>query len=681
MAVTTRKSIKEGPVAAMVLALVLVTQSVRAIEWKHSAVLDNNFLMLWTPTETEVIFEVQVKTPGYVGFGFTRDDGREGVDMVIGWVDNNGQVHLQDRHVKGANRDPQMDSSQDYHLQSGYENKTHTVLRFSRRYDTCDPRDLKITNDTLQVVWQYHVDEPASAAGVLPSEGAVRGTRPLYLVQLDVQPRRSVSRPIAGIISPAMGDSGSKKQEPEPVLHVWDLFNEQVRLPMDQDTLLQCRVFTLPKILRKHHVVRYEPVIQPGNEYYLHHMTLYECRGNETKLKEAKRTNGSSCSSVDWLHAQCNTIAATWSLGSEGFNYPAEAGYALNGYDGPRYYMLETHYSNPQLDSFVTDNSGLRLYHTDKLRTHDAGVLSIGIDPNWRHIIPPGQPEVISEGHCISRCTGEMLPDKGVNVFGVVMHTHQLGKKARLRQIRDGKELAPIAADSSYDPNYQEFRRLQRPVKVMPGDHLIAECTYSSRTRQTITLGGVTTKEETCLVSALYYPRIDLSLCYSLPALRTVLHSLGIEELEGASPLRIKSPVELKGMTLEERLMTYDWQTNFQVFAEATHRGSFKPLCSSPKGTIETAVEAHYPRIIFPYVEPTVPCIREQKQHNNWSIRLYKDRDIGGTEADETNSVERGQLVRNKVLRSSDGSSLATGSAARCAPVVLVLAILAMALR
>lgn len=25
---------------------------------------------------------------------------------------------------------------------------------------------------------------------------------------------------------------------------------------MDQDTLLQCRVFSLPKILRKHHVVR-----------------------------------------------------------------------------------------------------------------------------------------------------------------------------------------------------------------------------------------------------------------------------------------------------------------------------------------------------------------------------------------------------------------------------------------
>lgn len=47
-----------------------------------------------------------------------------------------------------------MDSSQDYRLLFGYENKTHTVLGFSRRYDTCDPRDLKITvsNRLLSVI-------------------------------------------------------------------------------------------------------------------------------------------------------------------------------------------------------------------------------------------------------------------------------------------------------------------------------------------------------------------------------------------------------------------------------------------------------------------------------------------------------------------------------------------------
>ena len=116
----------------------------------------------------------------------------------------------------------------------------------------------------------------------------------------------------------------------------------------------------------------------------------------------------------------------------------------------------------------MTDSSGLRLYYTERLRTHDAGILSVGIDPNWRHIIPPGQREVVSEGHCVADCTGQTVPESGVNMFAVIMHTHQLGRKVRLRQIRTGEEMPPIASDTNYDPNYQEYRRLQRPIKVYP---------------------------------------------------------------------------------------------------------------------------------------------------------------------------------------------------------------------
>lgn len=80
----------------LALSFVLfLLNNVFCVEWKHSAILDNNFLVLWTPGDKEVTFEIQVKTLGYVGLGFKKEDGREGADMVIGWVDNNGQVHLQ----------------------------------------------------------------------------------------------------------------------------------------------------------------------------------------------------------------------------------------------------------------------------------------------------------------------------------------------------------------------------------------------------------------------------------------------------------------------------------------------------------------------------------------------------------------------------------------------------------
>lgn len=99
-------------------------------------------------------------------------------------------------------------------------------------------------------------------------------------------------------------------------------------------------------------------------------------------------------------------------------------------------------------------------------------------------------------------------------------------------QVRGREELLPIASDASTDSRYQEFRTLDAAVKSMPGDRLIAECIYDTTRRPTITLGGISTREETCLVFTLYYPRQkELATCHSLPSLPTVLHSLGINEL------------------------------------------------------------------------------------------------------------------------------------------------------
>ena len=47
----------------------------------------------------------------------------------------------------------------------------------------------------------------------------------------------------------------------------------------------------------------------------------------------------------------------------------------------------------------------------------------------------------------------------------------------------------------------------------------------------------------------------------------------------GSDPVRIKSPVELADQTVEERLITFDWERNFHSFQDATRRGAFLPLC------------------------------------------------------------------------------------------------------
>lgn len=47
---------------------------------------------------------------------------------------------MQDRHVKrnAVDMEPVVDPAQDYVLIAGYENVTHTVMRFQRKLDTCD---------------------------------------------------------------------------------------------------------------------------------------------------------------------------------------------------------------------------------------------------------------------------------------------------------------------------------------------------------------------------------------------------------------------------------------------------------------------------------------------------------------------------------------------------------------
>lgn len=56
-------------------------------EWNHSIDLDENFRVLWNLREQEITFEIQVRTTGYVGFGFSRDGTIYNADIAIGWID------------------------------------------------------------------------------------------------------------------------------------------------------------------------------------------------------------------------------------------------------------------------------------------------------------------------------------------------------------------------------------------------------------------------------------------------------------------------------------------------------------------------------------------------------------------------------------------------------------------
>ncbi|KAK3927482.1 MOXD1-like protein 2 [Frankliniella fusca] len=126
-----------------------------------------------------------------------------------------------------------------------------------------------------------------------------------------------------------------------------------------------------------------------------------------------------------------------------------------------------------------------------------------------------------------------------------------------------------------------------------------------------------------------------------------------------SSPVKIKLPEELRDMTLETRLITYDWEKHFGSFQEATRKGSFKPLCWAKRpallpGTEET--EATYPNITRSW-RPEPTCHRRRPH------RKKKPGDEASSgDANETFLDDEGAARDNAVLADEDNSLNAIGA-------------------
>ncbi|CAL4128695.1 unnamed protein product, partial [Meganyctiphanes norvegica] len=547
--------------------------------WMYESTMNSegDYLVQWTPSEDQIMFRITAETRGYIGFGLHTKPDMDGADIIVGWV-HSGKAYMQDRHGVG-HKEPQIDRHQDWTLIAGYENDTHTTLIMSRDYNTCDKNDHVLSNDTVHLLWAYHADDPVDPDRHprLHYHGWRRGTASVLLLQGIVKETLKTALPFQhheNIFDP---------------LHTresyWMLRNPDVEIPALSETLYWCKLFKRPYLNKKHQIIKYEPILSSGNEEYLQHIIVYECTSFGPELdaafEELSHQLGQDChqSSMAHLRYTCSHVVAMWAKESQGMAYPPEAGYPLHP-DGPTFYMMETHYDNPEKHNFY-DNSGLRLTYTPRVRIHDAGVVNIGMEPNWKHIIPPRQRHVSSESHCVAECTHAALPQSGIHVFGSILQTHSLADKVRVRHIQDGEELEPILQDSNYQHNFQEYRQL-KARHILPGDHLMVKCSYNSRERQSITLGGYKMRDELCQAYLFYWPKVEMSSCTSMPSLENVLHSLGIEELAiNTNPIKIKKPVELEGKTLQWRLLNYNWDQHFIHFQNIASTGTFNSMCHS----------------------------------------------------------------------------------------------------
>nr|CAB3263916.1 DBH-like monooxygenase protein 1 homolog [Phallusia mammillata] len=482
----------------------------------HNAQLEPNgkIHLYWKFNQTYITFEVHGNTNGWVGIGFSPSGSMMGADMSVGWV-KNGEATITDRHgVTTGNTYPPLDTEQNVELLGGSECDGWTVLKFRRQLAACDDQDLEITTHTMRVIYAWGLEDPTGddLSGSDYHTPVRRGVKSLLLL---IQPNFKQSR------------------YPEGERHFhFDMRNDKFQVP-DEDTYYNCRLFKLPHLTTKHHMVKIEPLIDKGHEMNVHHIVIYQC--NDPNLTNRSVGMNTRCSSknkpADFL--TCIYMVHTWAIGGSAFYYPTHAGYPLGTPDAPKYVVMEMHYDNPLRKADIVDSSGLRLTYTPDLRQYDAGILDIGVGVSGiQHIIPPNAKSFYSYGDCTSECLSYSLEREGfasIKAFAVMMHSHTIGKQLTLKHIRNETELEPIASDLTYDFNYQETRFLSEERTVMRSDTLRMTCNYKSTGRAGITMGGLSTSHEMCLSFLYFYPKLELRYCMSTPDFSTLMTYFGFE--------------------------------------------------------------------------------------------------------------------------------------------------------
>ncbi|XP_024407943.2 DBH-like monooxygenase protein 1 [Desmodus rotundus] len=571
----------------------------------HRALLDSEgkYWLSWSLRGTRLAFRLEVRTAGYVGFGFSPTGAMAAADIVVGGVAQ-GRPYLQD-YFTNADRDLIRDAQQDYRLEYAMENSTHTVIEFTRELHTCDMNDKTVTESTVRVIWAYHREDVGE--GGPKYHDSNRGTKSLRLLN----PEKT------DVLSTATS--------------YFDLVNQDVLIPK-KGTVYWCQMFKIPVFQEKHHVIKVEPVIQRGHESLVHHILLYQCSSN---LNDSVLDYGHECyhpNMPDAFHT-CETVVFAWAIGGEGFSYPPHVGLSLGTPLDPRYVLLEVHYDNPSYKEGLIDNSGLRLFHTTDIRKYDAGVIEAGLWVSLFHTIPPGMPEFQSEGHCTLECLGEALEAEkpsGVHVFAVLLHAHLAGRGIRLRHFRKGEEMRLLAYDDNFDFNFQEFQYLKEEQTILPGDNLITECRYNTEDRDLMTWGGLSTRSEMCLSYLLYYPRINLTRCASIPDIMEQLKFIGVKEIYRPVttwPFIIKSPKQYKNLSFMEAMDKFKWTTKGGLsFNKLVLSLPVNVRCSKTDNA-EWSIQgmtALPPDIERPYggAEPLVCDSPSSSPHRNSSLRL-----------------------------------------------------------
>ncbi|CAF0933370.1 unnamed protein product [Adineta steineri] len=460
--------------------------------YRYSTELQNNVADLWwtvDETKQEITFELHVKTLGWIALGISPAGGMKGADIGLGWIDQSGQVHFQDRHAYNNSRPVVDTTTTDWFALQGREQNGWTAIQFKRLLDTCDTMDVPIKSGTNILIFAYGLEDPdmSTPNGMIYYHDNRRGSR--------IIPLRSYGNP-----------------SPDEKFAELDYFDFQLKdyIVPSTDTTYHCKIYKIPEHLKqRRHAVAHKTIIDSANVDIVHHLLMYEC--NPTAIFDDNNLPDGECDQIYRQVQECSAnIATGWAVGGDRIvEFPEVAGYPVGGDFEIKYYMVQMHYDNPKKMSNRRDSSGIRFYLGKELREQELGYLTLGADSSAVGIaIPPGADRFIIDSYCPASATNR-FPKSGITVTTAFPHTHLQGASVWTKIIRDKKAVDYLFNGESYDFNFQFENRLPKPVQLYPGDEFATRCVYNTMNKDEITLGGERTKDEMCLHMFTYYPRMN----------------------------------------------------------------------------------------------------------------------------------------------------------------------------
>ncbi|CAF3886409.1 unnamed protein product [Rotaria sp. Silwood1] len=383
-------------------------------KYQYSTELEKNVADLWWSVDDvkqEIMFELHIKTRGWIALGISPAGGMTGADIGMGWIGEAGNVHFQDRYAFNFSKPILDTTTMDWHGLQGREQNGWTAIQFKRLLDTCDSMDVPIKSGTNILIFAYGLMDPN--IGQLDDDISYhenrRGSR--------IIPLQSYSDP-----------------PPESKFAEFDSFDFLMNnyLVPPTDTTYYCKVFKLPSHFpMKRHAIAHKIIIDSTNRDLVHHMDTYECHPETTNFDDTNLPEGECDQIVKQIKTCVSNMMTMWSVGADHVSeYVPEAGYPIGGDLPVKYFMVQVHYDNARLLSNRRDSSGIKFYVDSKLRQYDLGYVVFGLSSSAYGIaIPPHVDRFIIDSYCPTNFS-KNFPESGITVIGALPHTHLQGNKA-----------------------------------------------------------------------------------------------------------------------------------------------------------------------------------------------------------------------------------------------------------